>query len=912
MEEPLGIPDAYRSAEATFDALWADPWPASEGEIGAVQSTLLSTLDDLPAGLREVRAPSGWQGTGAAAAADLQNVFFLLAGVGSIVAGAVPPRLLHALDPWREAPYDNDGPGCVVRQTPFRPPDTHLFWGAGRARDLRAAAVDVFVGQCRAWATVPPLRAKALALADLAIAQRDGAATFDRSVDGAGLARLWAAAADAATLDLVPELFGLAGYIEWCLRRLDALSAGAAESLREPTDDVDVELAVQLKRLGFTAVPALLEAALERVEPGRALRVTACLPDADPTTFAARDIVQLGESGRLLLRGRSDLGRALVDTRCRLSVAIALGASGADTWNVANNMTWVGDRLAEQARSLVAYPRPPRQATPRPVGGPGAGAAAPTVDSDPLAEVTEQPDLLGELRACVRIAGAMAGRHGPHLLITGPEGSGQPLASRAYARALAGVGVGSGLVRRMTATDLVGPASWQLNPLVKVADAFDAAGNGVLLVEGIDRLVIADGGPTALEEIRRRLSDTTCGVTLVATCTADGAGSLAAANPDLARRFRTARVADLGPDALCRLFVRLARDRGFEVDADGEAAAREVLGSARPAGSFRNARVAEALLDRAQAEHARRAGAGLRLDAADIRTGGLPRLSTGSAPASADVMAELDQLIGLAEVKQELARMVAEAVLAGPRARAGLRVPSPTRHMVFTGNPGTAKTTIARLLARAMAANGLLATGQLVEVTRADLVARYIGQTAPRVAAQVERAIGGVLFIDEAYSLVQGYGSDYGHEAVAILLKLMEDHRDELVVIVAGYPREMAAFLDTNPGFASRFARTLAFPDYDADELVAIFELFCRRSGARAEPAASMRIGEYLAALPRDRTFANGRTVRNLFERLLAAQAGRLSTVEAPTDDELRTITAADVDASLQVRAADTQFPGYV
>jgi len=232
--------------------------------------------------------------------------------------------------------------------------------------------------------------------------------------------------------------------------------------------------------------------------------------------------------------------------------------------------------------------------------------------------------------------------------------------------------------------------------------------------------------------------------------------------------------------------------------------------------------------------------------------------------------------------------------------------------MVFTGNPGTAKTTIARLLARAMAAHGLLSTGQLVEVTRADLVARYIGQTGPRVAAQVERALGGVLFIDEAYSLVQGYGNDFGHEAVAVLLKLMEDHRDELVVIVAGYPREMATFLDTNPGFASRFARTLAFPDYDGAELLAIFDLFCRRAGARVEPAAYERIGEHLGSLPRDRSFANGRTVRNLFERLLAAQAGRLNTVGRPSDDDLRTLTAADIAASLEVKAADGQFPGYV
>ncbi len=909
MEEPAGIPDAYRSTNPIFDPLWGEPWSATDDDVAAVQASLAATIDDLPRGQRDAPTPNGWQGAGGAAAADLQALFYLLVGVGSLISGAVVPRLLHTLDPWRTEPYNSDETGCVVRQTPFRPPATRLFWAAGGDRHMRAGAVDQFVVQCRAWATVPPLRAKAEALADLATRQRDHPATSDRSIDGIGLARLWASAADQATLDLVPELYGPAGYIEWCVRRLDTLSAVAARVLGEPRDDVDVEVAVQLKRLGFTAVPALLEAALERIEAGRAARARARLPDADPSTFADRDIVQLGQSGRLLLRGRIDVGRALVDTRCRLSVAVALGASASDTWNVANNLTWVGDRLAEQAQALVVYPRP-HPAPPSP--GDHGGPTAPPPADDPFVDVTEQPDLVAELRACVQIARGMAGTYGPHVLITGPDGTGQRMAARAYARALAGVGVGSGASRLVTATDLVGPATWQLNPLVKVAESFDRAGNGVLFVEGLDCLVTADGGAAALEQIRRRLSDSRGAVTLVATSSADGAGSLAAANPDLARRFRTARTSDLGTAALVRLFVRLATARGFALDAGADAAAAELLGSAKPAGSFRNARIAEALLERALAEHARRPGAGPVLVAEDIRAAGLPKLSTGSAPAASDVMAELEQLVGLADVKAELRRMIAEAALAGPRSRAGLRVPSPTRHMVFTGNPGTAKTTIARLLARAMAAHGLLSTGQLVEVTRADLVARYIGQTAPRVASQVQRALGGVLFIDEAYSLVQGYGNDFGHEAVAILLKLMEDHRNELVVIVAGYPREMATFLDTNPGFASRFARTLAFPDYDGAELLAIFDLFCRRAGAVVEPVAYERIGEYLGTVPRDRTFANGRTVRNLFERLLAAQAGRVNALPEPTDEELRTVTAADVAASLQVKAADSQFPGYV
>jgi Holliday junction resolvasome RuvABC ATP-dependent DNA helicase subunit len=738
-------------------------------------------------------------------------------------------------------------------------------------------------------------------------------------VRGADLARRWAAAAGPATLELVPELYGLAGYIEWCVRRLDELSVSAAGVLDEPIDDVDVEVAVQVKRLSFGQVPALLEAALERTAEGRLARVRNHLATVDPATFAGRDILQLGQAGRLLLRGRLDVGRALIDTRSRLSVAMAMGASASYVWTVADNMVWVADRLQEQIASLVVYPMP--------VAGPVAGLVGPSTDSserrpatlsqkteEPFDGIVGQPELVAELRACVQIARHSPGTHGPHLLITGPDGTGQRNASRAYARALAAAGVGSGAVRATTATELVGPATWQLNPLTKVAEAFDGAGNGVLLLEGLDRLVVADGGPDALEEIRRRLSDSQCPVTLVATSGADGSGPLAAANPDLVRRFRTARTVDFDTAGLVSLFVRLADNCGFAVDEAGRTAAAELLGAAKPAGGFRNARIAEAVLERALAEHARSPDAGTLLLAEDIRTGGLPKLAAGAAagPRADEVMAALEELIGLADVKAELKRMIAEAALAGPRARAGLRLPSPTRHMVFTGNPGTAKTTIARLLARAMAAYGLLATGQLVEVTRADLVARYIGQTAPRVAAVVQRAIGGVLFIDEAYSLVQGASSDYGYEAVAMLLKLMEDHRDELVVIVAGYPAEMGAFLDSNPGFASRFARTLTFPDYDSAQLLEIFDLFSRRAGVVVEPPARQQVASRLTHVPRDRTFANGRTVRNLFERLLAAQAARLHDRADLTDDDLRTIVEADVAGSLDVAAAETHYPGYV
>jgi hypothetical protein len=910
VEEPAGIPDAYRSHGPTFDVLWAEPWAPSEDELVAVEAALHATLEDLPAAVTDVRWPYGWTGVGGAAAADLQDLMFLLLGSGSLADGTAVRRLLHSLDPWRTAPYGRNDDGFLGRHIHLRPPDTIVFRGLAGSERGRYLAIDLFAAQCKAWATVPPLAAKATALAALAAEQRQAPAAGDVAVNGAELARLWAAAADPATLFLVPELYGMAGYIEWCLHGLDRLSVTAAGVLGEPAEDVDIEVAVQVKRFGFPSVPAMLEAALDRTEAGRAARVSGRLAMVDPSTFATRDVLLLGHAGRLLLRGRLDVARAIIDTRSRLSVAFALAASAENEWTVSNELTWVADRLRDQARALVVYPRPEVPAPP--TSTPAATATPPPAGDDPFAGIEGQPDLVEELRACVQIARHSHRPHGPHVLLAGPAGTGHRPAARAYARALAAAGVGSGAVHPVTATELVGPSTWQLNPLVKVADAFDRAGAGVLLLEGLDRLAVADAGQEALEAIRRRLSDSRSPVTLVATAGPEGTGPLAAANADLMRRFRVARTVDLDSAALVDLFARLAAKAGVKLDDDGRAAASEVLGSAKPSGAFRNARIAEAVLERALAERARRPLPGPVLEADDIRRGGLPKLATGSAPAADDVMAELDDLIGLTDVKAELRRMIAEAALAGPRSRAGLRLASPTRHMVFMGNPGSAKTTIARLLSQAMAAYGLLATGQLVEVTRADLVARYIGQTAPRVQAVVERAIGGVLFIDEAYALVQGASSDFGYEAVAMLLKLMEDHRDELVVIVAGYPTEMATFLDSNPGFASRFARTLSFPDYDAGELLAIFDLFTRRAGAIVEPAARDQVAKYLNHLPRDRSFANGRTVRNLFERLLAAQAARLHGAGRATDEELRTLVEADVRASLTVASSDAHHPGYV
>jgi Holliday junction resolvasome RuvABC ATP-dependent DNA helicase subunit len=291
---------------------------------------------------------------------------------------------------------------------------------------------------------------------------------------------------------------------------------------------------------------------------------------------------------------------------------------------------------------------------------------------------------------------------------------------------------------------------------------------------------------------------------------------------------------------------------------------------------------------------------------------------TGTEPAEppaagADVtraLEELDGLIGLEPVKRQVREMAALARSVSLRKAQGLAVPEFSRHLAFVGNPGTGKTTIARLLAQIYAALGLLTNGQLVEVSRGDLVAGYIGHTAPKVTQAFDSARGGVLFIDEAYSLDRGTAQDFGREAIDTLLKLMEDHRDEVVVIVAGYPAPMNVFLDANPGLRSRFTHTIIFPDYTNEELVEVFARFFADNDFALAESGRVTALSFFANQPRGQTFGNARLARSLFEQALIAQATRLMPIENPTRDELATITAEDVQNATTQLSQPGQPPG--
>ena len=261
-----------------------------------------------------------------------------------------------------------------------------------------------------------------------------------------------------------------------------------------------------------------------------------------------------------------------------------------------------------------------------------------------------------------------------------------------------------------------------------------------------------------------------------------------------------------------------------------------------------------------------------------------------------ECLEELNKLVGLEKVKKDVNSLINLVQIRKLREERGIKQPAMSLHLVFSGNPGTGKTTVARLLAKIYHEIGLLSKGHLIETDRSGLVGGYVGQTAIKTQEVIQSALGGILFIDEAYSLTSKSDNDYGAEAVDTLLKAMEDHRDDLIVIVAGYPALMEKFLYSNPGLESRFNKFIYFEDYNDEELYNIFWLMCEESNLTMDAAADKYIKDYFKMLyeNRSKNFANGRAVRNLFEEVITNQANRLAPKSNITDEELNTLTYED------------------
>ena len=274
-------------------------------------------------------------------------------------------------------------------------------------------------------------------------------------------------------------------------------------------------------------------------------------------------------------------------------------------------------------------------------------------------------------------------------------------------------------------------------------------------------------------------------------------------------------------------------------------------------------------------------------------------------PLETDPYEELDNLIGLDEVKKEVRSLANFVKLQKQRKDQGLKSPKLSYHLVFTGSPGTGKTTVARIVARIYKDLGILKKGHTVETDRSGLVGQYVGQTAPKTNQIVDSAMNGVLFIDEAYALVPEHSTqDYGQEAISTLLKRMEDNRDSLVVIIAGYPNEMKRFIDSNPGLQSRFTRYINFPDYTPDELVRIFYMYMKKNEYTLSKEADAMLREKLeyAVAHKDRNFGNARYVRNIFEKTIEQQANRLAKQTGLSKEQLTELTSEDLEYAFSAK----------
>ncbi|KQX49518.1 MULTISPECIES: right-handed parallel beta-helix repeat-containing protein [unclassified Streptomyces] len=495
-----------------------------------------------------------------------------------------------------------------------------------------------------------------------------------------------------------------------------------------------------------------------------------------------------------------------------------------------------------------------------------------------------------------------------HLVFAGPPGTGKTTVARLYGSILASLGVlRSGHLVEVSRADLV--AQIVGGTAIKTTETFKKALGGVLFVDEAYTLLSdsagsgADFGREAIDTLVKLMEDHREDVVVVAAGYPKEMTDFLASNPGLASRFtRSVEFSDYTSGELVTIVERMCSAHRYELDGEARSALHTHFERMPRDAGFGNGRTARKVFEEMVDRQASRLAARGDVDERDLTL--LTADDVGLPPAAAasdddqDPLLRLDALTGLTAVKREVSDLVNLLATARRRAAAGLPAPRISNHLVFAGPPGTGKTTVARLYGELLASLGVLPRGQLVEVARADLVGRYVGHTAQLTKEVFQRALGGVLFVDEAYTLTPGGAggsSDFGQEAVDTLLKLMEDHRDEVVVIVAGYTEEMDRFLNSNPGLASRFTRHVEFPNYSSDELVTIVRRHAVDNGYECAPGTASELREHFEAIPRGRTFGNARLARQTLEAMMTRQARRLSSVAAPSLDDLRLLLPQDL-----------------
>ncbi len=559
-------------------------------------------------------------------------------------------------------------------------------------------------------------------------------------------------------------------------------------------------------------------------------------------------------------------------------------------------------------------------------GDSGESAASKESVEDVLAELDSLVGLEGvkaEVKRIVNLAKVNEARRAQglkvppmtyHMVFTGNPGTGKTTVARIVARAFRALGIAKG--GQLVETDrsgLVGRYAGET--AVKTNAKVDEAIGGILFVDEAYQLANSDSddyGKEAIATLLKRMEDDRDKLIVIAAGYTDEMRDFLDANSGLRSRFsKTIEFADYTAKELAAIFRSMAKKNEFVLAADLEEGLDAAMAklTAKRDRTFGNARFVRQLFEDATGRQANRLAESGNLDADALKTLVLADLGLGErktdvrAPTVDEVLAELDSLVGLKPVKDELRRLIATVRANKMREEKGLENNvTMSYNFVFTGNPGTGKTTVARILGKAFRALGVLDRANFVETDRSGLVAKYEGQTAAKTNKLIDSAMGGILFIDEAYQLNQGENDQYGSEAVATLLKRMEDARGSMVVIIAGYSNEMKKFMEINSGLESRFNRTIEFPDYSAKELAEIYRSMAKKAKYRLSDDVEHWLVPYISMLTekRDKNFGNARWARNLFEKTVERQALRVTDLKDPSAEELQTLRLKDLGVKLK------------